>query len=465
MSRAAAPFPDDFLWGVGTSAFQVEGGATQDGRGPSIWDTFATVPGRIRGGDHALVAADHRNRMREDVGLLAQLGVRAYRFSVSWPRVLPSGGGALSRPGLDFYRELVDELLAHDITPVLTLYHWDLPQPLEDGGGWAVRSTAERFAAYAGVVADALGDRVRHWGTINEPWCASMLGYAAGVHAPGRTEPQAAVAAAHHLLLAHGLGTDAIRAAASDDVAVSITLNPYPVVVAGPTDADRDAARRVDGVANRLWYDALLLGRYPDDVLDDLSRASDLTHVRDGDLAQIARPLDALGLNYYRRHHVRHRAGASASGAAAQWPGSPDVELVTPPGPLTDGGWAIEPDGLREALVEVTRTHRPPPLFVHEAGAAYDDDRDPDGEVRDDARIRWLHSHLDAAREALDEGVDLLGFFVWSFLDNFEWSEGYRHRFGIVHVDYETLERTPKASARWYRQVIEDRGLPGPDPG
>ncbi len=241
---------------------------------------------------------------------------------------------------------------------------------------------------------------------------------------------------------------------------MSLTLNPYPVVTAGPTEDDRDAARRVDGVANRLWYDAVLLGRYPDDVLEDFSRISDLSHIRDGDLGQIARPLDALGLNYYRCHHVRHEPGASAIGPEAQWPGSPNVQLVTPPGPVTDGGWAIEPDGLREALVAVSRSHRPPPLYVHETGAAFDDDLSADGEVHDEARVRWLDGHLRAAAEALEEGVDLRGLFVWSLLDNFEWSEGYRHRFGIVHVDYDSLTRTPKASARWYREVIERGALP-----
>ncbi len=453
-------FPDGFLWGAGTSAFQIEGGVDEDGRGPSIWDTFCATPGRVHGGDHARTAADHRNRMREDVALLAALGLRAYRFSVAWARVLPAGRGEVSQAGLDFYRSLVDELLAHDITPVLTLYHWDLPQPLEDLGGWPARDTASHFAHYANVVAGALGDRVRHWGTVNEPWCASMLGYAAGVHAPGRTDAADAVAAAHHLLLAHGLAVDALRTATRADAEVSITLNPYPVVTVGLSDADHDAARRVDGVANRLWYDALLLGQYPDDVLDDFSQVSDLGHIHDGDLAQIARPLDALGLNYYRRYHVRHRLGASAEGATAQWPGSPDVELAVPAGPVTDGGWSVEPDGLRDALVAVTKDYDPPPLYLHEAGAAYDDDVDRDGEVHDTGRVTWLDAHLRSARAALDDGVDLRGFFVWSLLDNFEWAEGFRHRFGIVHVDYATLTRTPKASARWYSQVIAGRTLP-----
>ena len=453
-------FPPGFLWGVATSAFQIEGGADLDGRGPSIWDTFCATPGRVADGDDARTAADHRHRMREDVALLASLGVQAYRFSIAWPRVVPEGDGAVSEAGLDFYRALVDELLAMGVEPVATLYHWDLPQPLEDRGGWPKRATAHHLADYAGVVGAALGDRVRHWGTVNEPWCASMLGYAAGIHAPGRHDPAAAVAAAHHLLLGHGLAVDALRATVRSDAEISLTLNPYPVVPASSSERDLDAARRVDGVANRLWYDPVLRGAYPSDVLEDFAAVSDLGHIRDGDLAQIARPLDALGLNYYRRHHVRAVTGASASGPAAQWPGSPDIELSTPPGPITDGGWAIEPDGLGEALVALARDYDPPPLYVHEAGAAFNDVVGPDGQVHDDRRVEWLDAHLRAARRAITAGVDLRGFFVWSLLDNFEWAEGYRHRFGIVHVDFATLVRTPKASADWYRRVVAANTVP-----
>jgi beta-glucosidase len=400
--------------------------------------------------------------MVEDVALMASLGIRAYRFSIAWPRVLPDGRTP-SREGLDFYRELVDQLLAAGIEPVATLYHWDLPQALEDEGGWAARSSSGRLADYAAVVGAALGDRVRHWGTINEPWCSAMLGYAAGVHAPGRQDPAAAVAASHHLLLGHGLAVDALRSVVRPDASLSLTLNPYPVVAAGPGDLDLDAARRVDGVANRLWYDAVLRGAYPPDVLRDFATVSDLSHVHDGDLDQIARPIDALGINYYRRHHVRHRPGASAEGARAQWPGSPDVELVRPPGSFTDGGWAVEPDGLREVLIRLSTDYTAPPLYVHEAGAAYDDDVDADGRVRDDRRIAWLDAHLRAASDAIRDGVDLRGFFVWSLLDNFEWAEGYRHRFGLVHVDFASLVRTPKTSAHWYRDLIRAETASAPD--
>jgi beta-glucosidase len=451
-------FPPGFLWGTATSAYQIEGGVDEDGRGTSIWDTFCATPGRIRGGDDARTAADHRHRMQEDVALLAALGIPAYRFSVAWPRVQPAGSDAVSQAGLDWYRAVVDALLEHGITPVVMLYHWDLPQPLEDAGGWPIRATAEHFAAYAEVVADALGDRVRHWGTINEPWCASMLGYAAGIHAPGRVDPGAAVAAAHHLLLAHGLAVDVLRGIVPD-AEVSISLNPYPVVAAGTTEADRDAARRVDGIANRLWYDAILEGRYPDDVLADFAAVSDLTHIHDGDLGAISRPLDALGLNYYRRHHVRATPGASAGPPGSQWPGATDIELVTPPGPVTDGGWAIEPDGLFEALTALQDSYDPPPLYVHEVGAAFDDRPDETGRVDDEPRIDWLDAHLRAAHRAIEAGVDLRGVFVWSFLDNFEWAEGYANRFGIVRVD-DDLTRRPKASARWFGEVARTGALP-----
>jgi beta-glucosidase len=328
----------------------------------------------------------------------------------------------------------------------------DLPQALEDDGGWPNRDTAYRFAEYAWIVGDALGDVATRWTTINEPWCAAMLGYGAGVHAPGRTEPAAAISAAHHLLLGHGVAIDALRDVVRD-AELAITLNPYPVVAVGDTEEDADAARRVDGVANRLWYDAVLLGRYPDDVIEDFRSVSDMEHVRDGDLAQIARPIDALGVNYYRRHHVRRTRDASAWPPASSWPGSPDVELVAPPVPKTAGGWAIEPDGLREVLERVHSDYDAPPLYVHEAGAAFDDEPGPNGEIDDVERIEYLEAHLQALRDALAAGVDVRGFFVWSLLDNFEWAEGYAHHFGIVSVDFATLRRTPKASAHWYSSV------------
>jgi beta-glucosidase len=437
-------FPAGFVWGASTSAAQIEGGVDEDGRGPSIWDDFAARPGAIADGSDPGVAADHRHRWREDVAILRDLGVPAYRFSVAWPRVQPTGRGPANEPGLDFYRGLVDALLEAGVEPVVTLYHWDLPLALEQAGGWPARGTAAAFGEYAAIVGDALGDRVRRWCTVNEPWCASMLGYAGGQHAPGRQEPAAAVAAAHHLLLGHGLAVDALRAS-SPGSEVSITLNPYPVVAAGDRPEDEDAARRIDGLANRWWYDAVLRGTYPDDVVADLHDVTDLGFVRDGDLRTIATPLDALGVNYYRRYHVRFRAGAST---VSEWPGSPDVDVVTPPTDLTDGGWAIEPEGLAETLVRVTRDYDPPPLYIHESGAAFDEPFD------DRARVAYLEAHVRAAAASLEQGVDLRGYFVWSLLDNFEWAQGYAHRFGVVHVDFETQARTPKASARWFADLL-----------
>ena len=457
---ARRPLPPGFVIGTATSAYQIEGGVDLDGRGPSIWDTACATPGRVRHGDSGAVAADHRRRMAGDVELMARLGLAAYRFSVAWPRVQPSGRGPANAAGVGFYDRLVDALLAAGIEPFATLYHWDLPQALEDAGGWPVRESAERFGDYAALAGAALGDRVRHWSTVNEPWCAAMCGYCSGVHAPGRVDPGAAVAAAHHLLLAHGLAVDALRAVVRPDAEIAVTLNPYPVVTAGPSAADRDAARRVDGVANRLWYDALLLGRYPGDVLEDFAAVSDLRHVRPGDLAVISRPIDALGINYYRRHHVRFGAGASAAPPWSTWPGSPDVDLVDPPGPKTAGGWAIEPAGLFETLVGVTERYRPPPLYVHENGAAFADTAGPDGVVDDGDRIAFLDAHLRAALDAVDAGVDLRGYFVWSLLDNFEWAQGYSQRFGVVHVDFPTGRRTPKASAAWLGGVARSGAVP-----
>ncbi len=451
----ASAFPPGFLWGVATSSYQIEGGVHLDGRGPSIWDAFCRVPGAIADGSDGSVAVEHRTRMRDDVELMAELGIEAYRFSIAWPRVQPEGKGRASDSGLGFYRDLVDALLDVGIVPVATLYHWDLPLALEDKGGWPHRDTAMRFGDYAEIVGAALGDRVARWSTINEPWCSAMLGYGAGVHAPGRTDPLAAVHATHHLLLGHGVAVDALRATVTADTpAIGLTLNPYPVVAAGDREEDHDVARRVDGIANRIWYDPVLRGRYPDDVVEDWADLTTMDHVLDGDLAQISRPIDALGLNYYRRHHVRYRQGASTG--PSTWPGSPDVEQVDPPGPVTDLGWAIEPDGLVDALVAVHRDYDAPPLYVHENGAAFADVVGPDG-VDDGDRVEFLAAHVAAAADAIARGVDLRGYFAWSLLDNFEWAEGYSKRFGIVHVDYATQVRTPKRSARWYAELISSR--------
>jgi beta-glucosidase len=462
-------FPPGFLWGASTAAYQVEGAAGEDGRAASIWDTFSHTPGRVAGGDTGDVAADHYHRYREDVRLMAELGLSAYRFSVSWPRVQPDGRGPLNPAGLDFYRRLVDELLAHGITPWLTLYHWDLPQSLEDAGGWPARDTAARFAEYARSVHAELGDRVRHWTTLNEPWCSAFLGYASGEHAPGRTEPAAAVRAAHHLLLGHGLAVQALRSADAS-AQIGITLNLYPVTPASSAPADQDAARRIDGLANRLFLEPVRLGRYPDDVLRDLAAMSDFAHVRDGDLAIIAAPLTMLGVNYYSRHVVA--ASGAAPGADAGtgggeayrrapsgWPGSERVRFVTRGVATTAMGWEIDAPGLTEVLQRVERDYPGLPLYVTENGAAFDDRPDIDGAVDDPDRVAYLDAHLRACHRAIAGGVPLRGYFVWSLLDNFEWAWGYGKRFGVVYVDYPTQRRVPKSSAYWYRDTARRNGL------
>jgi len=450
-------FPVGFRWGGATAAYQIEGAAAEDGRGPSIWDAFARTPGRTRNGDTGDVACDHYHRFRKDVKLMADLGLTAYRFSVSWPRVQPGGSGPANRPGLDFYRRLVDELLAHGIEPWLTLYHWDLPQPLEDAGGWPVRDTAARFAEYAQLVHGALGDRVGRWITLNEPWCSSFLGYGSGVHAPGRRDGASAVRAAHHLLLAHGLAVQAIRSAGPTSE-VGLAPNLYAVSPETDSEADADAVRRIDGLANRIILDPVLRGSYPEDVLADLAaaRVTDLGHVQDGDLATIANPGTFLAFNYYTRYVVG--AGTEPQLPSA-WPGSEQVRFVSRGWPVTAMGWEIDSRGLTETLLRLHRDYPPLPLYVTENGAAFEDTVDASGQVDDPERIAYLDAHLRASHEAIAAGVPLRGYFIWSLLDNFEWAQGYSKRFGIVHVDYPTQQRTPKASAGWYTEVIRRNGL------
>jgi beta-glucosidase len=432
MSRFA-DLPSDFLWGVATSAYQIEGAVGEDGRGPSIWDTFAARPGRIAHGDSAAIACDFYHRHRDDIELARRLGVDVFRFSVAWPRVLPSGRGRINAAGLDFYDRLVDELLAAGLQPFLTLFHWDLPQPLEDAGGWPDRATAEAFADYAAIVAARLGDRVRYWATHNEPYCAGWMGYVSGQFAPGRTNLTAGVAAVHHLLLSHGLAVGAIRAAAPA-AQVGIVLDSWPQNPATDDPRDVAAARAADGIRNRLFFDPVLRGRYPQDVLKRLAPVA--PPVRAGDLETIAVPLDFLGINNYSRNVIR------------------GLTAVPPRGPLTAMGWEIHPQGLYEVLLRLHRGYDAPPLIVSETGAAFDDVPGPDGTIDDRARIVYLQAYLEALLRAAREGVPIKGHFVWSLLDNFEWTQGFAKRFGLVAVNYATLERTPKASFDWYRETI-----------
>ncbi|MFJ4617908.1 GH1 family beta-glucosidase [Streptomyces sp. NPDC088812] len=473
MSESAQPvnpvsFPSAFLWGAATSAYQIEGAVREDGRTPSIWDTFSHTPGKTAGGETGDIAVDHYHRYRDDVALMAELGLSAYRFSISWPRVQPTGRGPAVQVGLDFYRRLVDELLSKGIKPAVTLYHWDLPQELEDAGGWPERDTAYRFAEYAQIVGEALGDRVEHWMTLNEPWCSAFLGYASGVHAPGRTDPVASLRAAHHLNLAHGLGTTALRSVMPARNSVGISLNSSVVRPLSQSPGDLVAARKIDDLANGVFHGPLLHGAYPETLLAATSSLTDWSYVLDGDLAAIHQPLDALGLNYYTPTLVSAsdadpkgpRSDGHGTSDHSPWPGADDVAFHQTPGERTEMGWTVDPTGLHELITRYAKEAPGLPLYITENGAAYDDKPDSDGRVHDPDRISYLHGHLRAVHRAITEGADVRGYFLWSLLDNFEWAYGYEKRFGAVYVDYATLARTPKSSALWYGQAAKSGTLP-----
>lgn len=468
--RPEVRFPTGFTWGTATASFQVEGATTVDGRGTSIWDTFAATPGRVAGGDTGEPATDHYRRYPEDIALMSELGLGSYRFSIAWPRVLPSGKGAVNRAGLDFYDRLIDALLAAGIEPWPTLYHWDLPQTLEDVGGWTRRDTAHRFAEYAAVVQGAFGDRVTHWTTLNEPWCSAHLGYVAGKHAPGRTDQAAGLAAAHHLLLGHGLAAQAIRAGqtAGRPQLVGLVHNQGVVRPYRDTLADHTAARTVDGVRNRLYTDPVCHGRYPEDVRERFSAISDFAFLQPGDLDVISAPLDHLGLNYYSPQWVAGTADGLdgidptlMGGDHESWADDAGVVPVRRGLARTAMDWEIDASGLYEALVRLATESPGTDLYVMENGAAFDDEVAPDGAVHDADRIAYLDAHLRAAHAALASDIPLRGYFAWSLLDNFEWAFGYSKRFGIVHVDYETQRRTVKDSGHWYAAVARTGVLTG----
>jgi beta-glucosidase len=449
-------FPDGFLWGAATSAYQIEGAASEGGRGVSIWDTYARTPGRVVNGETGDVAADHYHRYLEDVALMQELGLSAYRCSLSWARIQPGGRGPANERGLDFYRRLFDALLEAGIEPYPTLFHWDLPQELQDAGGWPARETAYRFAEYAGIVFDALGDHVSKWLTLNEPWCAAFLGYGMGRHAPGIHDGQQAVAAAHHLMLAHGLSVARLRES-RPGAEIGIVLNVEPHLPATDSPEDIAAATLADGMHNRIFLEPVLRGRYPDDMLDHLAARVDLGHIHDEDLGIISAPLDVLGVNFYRPTVIAARHEPAPGGWSA-WPGDEMLEAVPQDREHTAMGWPVVPEAFESLLLRLGAEYPGPPMIVTENGAAYDD-RLAGGAVLDADRIAYLDRHLGALHRALEAGVDIRGYFVWSLLDNFEWSEGYSKRFGIVYIDYETLERIPKASARWYSRVIGRNGL------
>ncbi|GAA4558297.1 GH1 family beta-glucosidase [Planotetraspora kaengkrachanensis] len=441
----------NFLWGAATSSYQIEGAVNEDGRTPSIWDTFCATPGTVTDGDTGAVACDHYHRMPEDVAIMAELGLDVYRFSLAWPRVQPDGTGAGNPAGIAFYDRLVDELLAKGIRPWVTLYHWDLPQALEDAGGWPSRDVAYRFADYAAIAYEALGDRVSQWTTLNEPWCSAVLGYMTGRHAPGRQDARAATAAVHHLLLGHGLAVRTIRdlAAAngrSDALEVGITLNLAPKLPASDSPADLAAAHWEDGFANRLYLDPLLRGEYPADVADRLGELGCPLPVQDGDLETIAQPVDVVGVNYYSSQMV-----AAAPTGQNGWPAPATLRRDVP---RTAMDWEVTPGALTDLLTRLDREYPGPAWYITENGAAYADTADETGYVDDAERAEYLREHIDATLEARDLGVNVRGYFAWSLLDNFEWSFGYDRRFGIVRVDYDTLERTPKRSARYYAERV-----------
>jgi beta-glucosidase len=449
MTIDPSSFPADFVWGAATASFQIEGATHEDGRGESVWDRFCATPGKVRGGDTGEIACDFYHRYPDDIRLMKELGLDAFRFSIAWPRVLPEGRGAVNEAGLDFYDRLVDDLLANGIEPFATLFHWDSPQALEDKGGWRERSTAEAYAEYAEVVVSRLGDRVRHWITHNEPWVYAWIGHAWGLHAPGRKSEADAVAVAHHLLLSHGWVVQAIRRAAPD-ARVGITLNLSHIYPATDSPEDEAAAYQRDGQDNRWFLDPIFRGSYPADLLERNELVA--PHVRDGDLEIASAPIDFLGVNNYSRFIVA--AGASGPENVA----NPDAQH-------TDMGWEVYPDGLHDVLVRVARDYEPAAIYITENGAAFPDVRVHDGAVHDIERTAYLESYIAAVGRAIAAGAPVKGYFVWSLLDNFEWGFGYSKRFGIVYIDFPTLERVPKDSFYWYRDLIESRpAAPKPSP-
>jgi beta-glucosidase len=445
-------FPPSFLWGVSTSAYQIEGATREDGRGLSIWDQFAATPGTTYQGQTGDIAADHYHRMQDDVALMAELGLSAYRFSIAWPRVLPQGTSTINPPGLDFYDRLIDALLAKGITPLPTLYHWDLPLALHERGGWLNRDTAHAFADYAEIVARRLGDRVDWWITHNEPWCSAFLGYGIGVHAPGIRDPQSACIAAHHLLLSHGLAVPRLRAQLRPTAQIGIALNLYPIYPADDRPQTLAAVERADAFANRWFLDPVFRGGYPAGFFESMGVAP--PPIQDDDLTLISAPIDFLGVNYYSRKVVRAPAGTEVVNPFNP-NGFEEIERLPGASYTSMGvGWEIYPSGLTDMLVRVHREYGPRALVVTENGAAFDDHWDGDGRISDPQRRDYVREHIQALAQALAQGVPLRGYMLWSLLDNFEWAEGYNKRFGVVYVDYATQRRIVKESGRWYASFI-----------
>lgn len=440
------PFPAGFLWGTATAAYQIEGGWNEDGRGLSIWDTYSHTPGRIADGTNGDVTCDHYHRWPEDIALMRELGLNAYRFSVSWPRIMPEGTGRINQAGLDFYSRLVDALLEAGITPALTLYHWDLPQALQDRGGWANRDTVDAFVEYTGVVARALGDRVPLWITHNEPSLHALHAHALGHAAPGIADWKVALQVAHHLLLSHGLAVPVLRAAGARQVGITLLL--IPTEPAGVTQADVEAAHRGDELMNRWYLDPLYRSRYPDQLWDWFETRGLAPSVEPGDLAIIAAPTDFLGVNYYHRWYFRHAVSPPM-----------DYQRVDMPGEYTGMPWEVYPHGLYQTLTSVTREYGPAEIHVTENGAAYDDIVGPDGQIHDAGRVSFLRRHFEATQQAIVDGAPVRGYFVWSLIDNFNWGSGHAKRFGITHVDFATQERRIKDSGHFMREVAQSNSV------
>lgn len=440
-------FPKDFVWGVATSAYQIEGAWNRDGRGPSIWDTFSHTPGKVFNNENGDVAADHYHRWKQDVALMSELGIQAYRFSTSWTRILPSGDGKVNQKGLDFYSRLVDELLRRGIEPYVCLFHYDLPQALQDKGGWPNRETAFRFADYARVVADSLSDRVRVWFTHNEPWVTAVIGHFIGEHAPGTKDLPATIKALHHVLLSHGLAADAIRSAAKQPVQIGITLNLNPVQPATSSRKDVEAAARGDVFANRVQLDPLLKGTSPM-LSSPLAKVLAGKIIQDGDLQKI-RQLDLLGVNYYTRTVLKHDPLLPVVNFAQVYPEGNEYSMM----------WEMYPEGMYETLKMVWDYHPSCRIMVTENGVPAPDGIDFDGRVRDERRIRYLQQHIAQVHRAIEDGIPVEAYFHWSLMDNFEWALGYSQRFGLVYVDFKTQERIIKDSGRWFANVIRQNGL------
>ena len=448
MDKKLFQFPKDFVWGAATASYQIEGAWNEDGKGESIWDRFSHTPGKIDNADTGDVACDHYHRWADDIKLLKELGLQAYRFSVAWPRIFPNGRGEINQAGLDFYSRLVDGLLKENIEPWLTLYHWDLPQSLEDEGGWTARTTAEAFVEYTDIVSHTLGDRVKNWITLNEPFVSAFIGYQEGRHAPGHTDLHEALSASHHLLLAHGWAVPIIRRNCPE-ANVGITLNYSPQVPASPSVADRTAATWMDGYVNRWFLDTLVGRGYPQDMVNGFG--DEMAFVQSGDLDVISVPVDFLGINYYTRRIVRSDKVGEAENAPC---------TVFSSDEMTEMNWEVYPEGLYQTLGRLYFDYYDfPAIYITENGAAFKDQVSADGGVDDPARLSYIKRHLMAVHRAMGIGVPVKGYFAWSLMDNFEWGFGYSKRFGLIHVDYQTQQRIFKSSAKWYQQVIRQNSV------